>query len=467
MLWACILFPQLALDGVLRGCADPGRPLVLLGGPPQRRVLKAVNTPARALGLRPGQALSTAQALAEGFDSAEHCPASIAQAEQLLAAWGYGFSAQVSLHYPRALLLEVGSSLSLFGPWPRFAARLHEELNALGFGRRITLAPNPVAARVLANLHAGIAVTEPGALEPLLQALPIDRAGLSREHAASCQRMGLRKLGQLLALPRQQVARRFPAELLLHLDRLRGLAPLALGFYQPPERFAARLELNYDVENTQALLFPVRRLLADLAAFVLARDGGVQRFVLQLEHAEGPPTEVPVGLLAPERDAERLFELARGRLEPVQVPRPVRSLRLLAEQLPPFVPGHHELFAARPQQQQPWEQLRERLRARLGDDAVSGLGYAADHRPEQAWCLVPGAQAQPAGARPGWLLPQAQPFSGPWAAQAGPERVESGWWDGGDVRRDYYRVRLPDGRLAWAYRNLAEPAPLWLQGWFG
>ncbi|MBD1551305.1 Y-family DNA polymerase [Pseudomonas typographi] len=468
MLWACILLPQLALDGVLRGRADPARPLVLLGGPTQRRVLKAANASARALGLRPGLPLSTAQALALGFDSAEYDLAQVAQAERLLAAWAYGFSAQVSLHYPRALLLEVGSSLGLFGPWPHFQATLHQGLAAMGFSRRITLAPNPVAARVLANLHDGLAVTDPAALEAVLCELPIACAGLAREHAASCQRMGLRRLGQLLGLPRQAVARRFPAELLQHLDRLRGLAPMALEFYQPPDRFEARIELNYDVESTQALLFPLRRLVADLAAYVLARDGGVQRFVVQLEHALGPPTEVPVGLLGAERDPGRLFELARGRLEPVQVARPVRSLRLLAEQLPAFVPGRRELFDARPQQLQPWEQLRERLRARLGDDAVLGLGYAADHRPEQAWRAAPGPPAQAGGTRPGWLLPQVQPFAvDAGALQAGPERVESGWWDGGDVRRDYYRVQLPDGRLAWVYRALGEPEGLWLQGWFG
>lgn len=468
MLWACILLPQLALDGVLRGREDPAHPLVLLGGPAQRRVLKAANAAARALGLRPGQALNTAQALAQGFDHAEHDLAQVAQAEQLLAAWAYGFSAQVSLHYPRALLLEVGSSLSLFGPWPTFEARLRQGLRTLGFSHRITLAPNPVAARVLANVQDGAAFTEQAALEAALQALPIDRAGLAAEHAASCQRMGLRRLGQVLALPRESLARRFAPDLLLQVDRLRGRAPLALSFYQPPDRFEARLELNYDVENTPALLFPLRRLVADLAAYVLARDGGVQRFVVELEHAQGAPTQVPVGLLAPERDPGRLFELARGRLEPVQVPRPVRGLRLLAEQLPAFVPGHHDLFDARPQQSQPWEQLRERLRARLGDEALTGLGYAADHRPENAWRPLPCPVSVPVGPRPGWLLAQAQPFNqGRWAAQAGPERVESGWWDGGDVRRDYYRVQLPDGRTAWVYRSLAAPEHLWLQGWFG
>lgn len=466
MLWACILLPQLALDGVLRGHAEPERPLVLLGGPSQRRVLKAANPAARALGLRAGQPLSTAQALAQGFEAADYPSTRLAEWEQLLAAWAYGFSGQVSLHYPRALMLEVGSSLGLFGPWPVFEARLREGLNALGFSHRIALATNPAAARVLAGVRDGAAVHRAEALLDHLEPLPVDRLGLAPEQAQLCQRMGLRRLGQVLALPRDALARRFSCELLLQLDRLRGLAPLALAFYQPPERFQARIEFNFDVENTASLVFPLRRLIDDLGAFLITRDGGVQRFVLRLEHAEGAPTEVPVGLLAPERAPLRLLELARGRLEPVQVLRPVRALALHADELPAFVPTHRELFGARAQQLEPWAPLRERLRARLGDDAVQGLGYVADHRPERAWQPGPGVLALPGGPRPGWLLPE--PCELPEALPCGgPERLESGWWDGADVRRDYYRVALADGREGWAYREVGTAGPLWLQGLFG
>ena len=114
MLWACILLPQLALDTVLRERDDPETPLVVIGGPTQRRVLQAVNPAAAALGLRAGQTLTTARALADGFTCVEADDKRIEQLQQLLAAWAYRFSAQVSLHYPRALLLEVGSSLC----WP-------------------------------------------------------------------------------------------------------------------------------------------------------------------------------------------------------------------------------------------------------------------------------------------------------------------------------------------------------------
>ena len=154
------------------------------------------------------------------------------------------------------------------------------------------------------------------------------------------------------------------------------------------------------------------------------------------------------------------------------MPAPARGMSLVAEELPPFVPAGRELFDQRPAQAVPWETLRERLRARLGDDAVHGLAAHDDHRPEQAWRRVPmpvASRAPPVTApRPTWLLHQPLPLRGHGhLVQSGPERMESGWWDGGDVRRDYYVVDTGDGQRAWAFRPAGDAeAPLMLHGWF-
>ena len=470
MRWVCILFPQLALDAVLRQRPDPDEPLALLTGPAQRRVLQAVNASARALGLRPGQSMTAAQALSKGFATAEYDAAEIEHWQQFLAAWAYRFSSQVSVHYPRAVVFEIESSLGLFGPWPTFEARLRAELGELGFRHRIVAAPNPVAARVLANVYDGLVVPDNDALQHHLGQLPVERIALEPVVATALSRMGLRTLSQVQALPRQSLARRFEAQVLKHLDALTGARQLALAFYLPPDRFDVRIELNFDVQSHQALLFPLRRLTGDLSAFLCGRDSGVQRFDLHLEHAGLPDSVIKVGLLSAERDPAMLFELARGRLEQVQVEAPVRGFRLRAEDLPSFVPQYQELFDDRPQQSLPWEQLRERLRARLGDDAVHGLRFQADHRPECAWQARVDSQlcaGLPGVQRPGWLLTQPQAIhESSTRILMGPERIESGWWDGADVRRDYYLVETRSGQQGWAYRAVGEGGPLWLQGWF-
>lgn len=468
MHWACLLLPHLALDAVLRQHPEPDRPLALIAGPAQRRVLHSVNRAARALGLHAGQGLASAQATSGNFTLVEYDPTAEARWRDFLAAWAYRYSSQVSTGLPGAIVLEVGRSLNLFGPWPRLETRLRQELGTLGFGHRLVAASNPYAARALANAHDGLAVSEAALLTKLGQ-LPVAQAGFEAAIAQAFARMGLRRLRQVFALPRDSVARRFPKSVLAHLDAIRGDNQSPLRYYCPPDLFDQRIEFEQEIESSQALLFPLRRLSADLAAFLAGRDGGVQRFGLYLEHERCADTQVEIGLLAPEREAGMLFELAKGRLEQARVPAPVRGLRLIARELPPFVPAERDLFDLRPQQTVPWAQLRERLRARLGDEAVHGLTLQGDHRPEYAWSVDGGRStplpvAQP--LRPGWLLAKPTPLRGyGLKALAGPERIESGWWDG-EVRRDYYLVETAEGQRAWAYCSAGERGPFMLHGWF-
>lgn len=475
MLWACVLLPQLALDGVLRRHPAPDRPLALIAGPTQRRVLFAVNAAAAAHGLRAGQPLAAAHALLADFAMVEHEPRDAARQQRLLAAWAYRYSSQASIDFADAVLIEIEASLGLFGPWPRFERTLRADLAQLGFRHRIALAPTARAAWVLAGVRDGLAITRHAAIANALAQVPIGHARLDPAVAEALHGMGLRRLGQLFALPRDTLARRFGPALLGHLDRLRGDTPEPLILHRPPDRFDARVELAFEVESSQALLFPLRRLTADLAVFLAGRDGGVQRFELRLEHEGHADTVVVVGLLAAEREAALLFELARSRLEQASVPAPVRGLRLVAEELPPFVPAGRDLFDPRPAQAMPWEILRERLRARLGEDAVYALAPGDDHRPE---CLVrhgvspPSRPSRASGGRrplprPTWLLPRPIPLRDAHPTiLAGPERLETGWWDGADVRRDYYVVETSLGQRAWVFCAPGERGPFMLHGWF-
>lgn len=469
MRWACLLLPQLALDAALRQQADPDAPLVLVGGPAQRRVLHALNPAARRLGLRRGMLLSAAHALTRDFHALPFDPRLEVATRQMLASWAYGFSSQVSLAFGHALVLEIAGSRALFGEWPAISRRLSSELAVMGFQHRLTAAPNPVAARVLANVHAVIGV-DATQLEAVLAGLPIERSGLPMDAVETLHRSGLRRLGQVFALSRESLARRFPPAVLAHLDALRSHESPPLPYYAPPDRFEARIEFEYEVESSQALLFPLRRLTSDLATFLSSRDGGAQRFSLFFEHEHHPESELVVGLLAPEREAQVLFELSRSRLEQLHLPAGTRGMRLVASDLPPFVPTAKDLFDTRPAQAVDWQQLRERLRARLGDEAVHGLGLHADHRPERA-SRPPGHTRVPPPPtlppRPTWLLPRPIPLRGYGHEVLGEaERIETGWWDGNDVRREYVRVLTREGQRAWAFRVVGHDE-LWLQGWFG
>ncbi|WP_426702600.1 Y-family DNA polymerase [Rhodanobacter sp. Col0626] len=466
MLWACILLPHIALDSVLRRRADD-TPLVMVDGPVNARSIVAVNATAREAGLRIGQRLIAAHALLAQFDALPCDHQAAGRWQRFLAAVAYRYSSEVSL-LPHAIVLEVSGSLGLFGPWPQIEARLRADFAALGFRHRIAIAPTPHAAHVLAGIEDGQAVLLPGQWRQALQNVPIRKSRLPSAALDALPAMGIRTLGQLLRLPRDGLRRRFGNELLQAIDRLLGDIPAGLDSYRPPDVFDQRIELTHEVENIAALVFPLRRMTGDLAAYLAGRDGGVQRFMLHLEHRGGRVTEVPVGLLSPERDAGMLFELARGRLEQRQLPEPVLAMRLVARELPVFVPAGRDLFDERPAHALPFEQLRERLRAKLGDKAVYRLGSTTDPRPERAQAVAESAAvyAEP-HPRPTWLLDRPIPLRGSSPRiLAGPERLETGWWDGAETCRDYYVVETSLGQHAWAFCPPGEQGGWMLQGWF-
>lgn len=469
--WVCIGLPQLALDKRQREVADTTQPLALLSGPVQRRIVHVANIAAQQHGVRAGLSLASAQALCPGLQWHPFDPVATEQLRQRIAAWAYRFSAQVTTDFPDAVVLEIGRSRRLFGEWPELQARLREELRSWGITHRLCAAPYPMAAHVLAM--AGDEFDAWGVdshrVQAALGCLPVQRAGLDAASVLSLQRLGLRQLRQVFDLPRDGLARRTSPTLLLQLDRMRGLLPTPVRYYHPPDQFDVRIEFDAEVESHLALAFPLRRLIDDLGLFLSARDGGAQQLNLFLAHEARPPTQVVVGLLSPERDPARLFELARTRLEQASCPAPVRALRVQVTHLPPFVPGTQDLFDSRSQQALTWSQLRERLRARLGDASVQGVGMRAEHRPELATLAHATSELAvlPEQLRPAWLLPVPRPLrERVLRVLSGPERIESGWWDGADVRRDYYRVETTAGQQAWVFCAPGERGPYMLHGWF-
>lgn len=474
MRWVCLLFPRLALEGALRRRSDPGAAFALIEGPVQRQCIRAANAAAREQGVRPGQALGLAEALCHGLETAPFDAESLERWRHRLAAWAYAYSAQVSLDYPHALVFEVASSLQLFGSWPCLEARLRAELRGLGFSHRLVIAPNPAAARVLVNAHDGLAVDDEG-LEAALAGLRLERAGLERvdpdrDILRTLNRSGFRRLGELFGLPRSALARRLGGDLMRHLDELRGERPLALDVYRPTSRFSRTFEFDRPIHAIAGLAFPLKRLLQELGAFLVGQDAGVDRFRLTLELEDGPPQSVEVGLSSVQRDPETLLELVRARLERVRLAGPVMTLTLSAARLDAYAPTHRELLEGPARQAQAWATLHQRLVVRLGETALRPLVEHREHRPEAAVMAGAGPRAReaPAGPRrPGWLTAEPQRCDEDMVRLlAGPERIESGWWDGGDIRRDYYLAEWRDGRHAWVW---CEPGRdgFYLHGWFG
>ncbi len=472
MQWLALHFPQLPLD--LLGPVE-GAPVAVAEPRGGRYCVALANAAARREGVVPGLTVAGARGLCARLQIRQRDPAGERAALERLAGWACQFSPQLALE-PDALLLEVGRSRRLFGGLGPLLVRVREGLSGLGVHAVPFLAPTPEGALQLARAGEEGSVPDLGALKERLARLPLQRLPLGERERAVLRDAGLRTLGEVLALPRAGLGRRFGTGLGDWLDRLLGITPDPRPAFIPPEAYHGRLELAAEVERVEPLLFPARRLLGELGGFLLGRQLGTQRLDWVLHHADLLPTRFSLGLARLERDPGRFQALLRDRLERVSLPAAVREIELRVDSLAPLADRLQELFGSRVREQ--GDALLERLRARLGPDAVKGLRLRADHRPERAFGLcAPGESGTELvfPERPLWLLaePRKLPvrdgrprWEGPLVLSGERERVETGWWDGGGIAREYFTARTARGERLWVYRDLVS-GDWFLQGLFG
>jgi protein ImuB len=453
-------------------------------------------------------------------------PALPALRQQALAWWALQFTPRVCLR-EEAVLLELQASLRLFGGLRALHQRIAREGAPLGLGD-MAWAPTPLAALALARQGLCDGLRPP--LAPLLDALPL--AALSAAHAQQpmLARLGCTRLGQLRQLPRAALGRRFGTALLLALDQAYGEAQEAPAWISLPERFQARLELPYRIEHAGALLHHAQGLLAQLCGWLAARQAGVCRLRLHWLHDSlrareaGPGGELGLATAEPTRDMGHLGRLLGERLLRLSLAAPVGELRLEAGEILPLAPPNASLLARSddaPQAREPLHQLLERLSLRLGEQRVRGVRLQPDHRLDamqqwQPWQPAPRARARgrravmeamgamgamsatgsadatqpprpspppsplfdgPAGPQPTWLLDPPQRlatqqdrplYQGPLQQLAGPQRIESGWWDRATPgqQRDYYLFRSERAGLLWIFHGRLSGPGEADAGWF-
>jgi protein ImuB len=369
-----------------------------------------------------------------------------------LAAWACQFTPRVSLEPPQALLAEIKGSLRYLGGLEGLLGKLRAGLAELGFDASLAVAATPRAALWLSRGEGRT-----------LENLSVETA-CSGEPLEFLKSIGISRIGELMQLPRDGLAKRCGEELLGKLDQALGALPEPREFFAPPPRFAATLELPAEVTHAEALLFASKRLLIQLQGLLTARHAGVRRFTITLLQQKKKFTEIEINLASPTRSSERLARLLRERLAKLSLVQAVEAIRLEAEDFTPLHERSGAMFGDAAADEESWSELAERLRARLGDGAIHGLTTQPDHRPEYAWRRVEPGEWDPRefrqpGPRPAWLIePPRRLGQMDLELLAGPERIECGWWDGDEAKRDYFIARSGDSSLVWIYRET--------DGWF-
>lgn len=460
-LWLCLRFDLLPLQCLSR-CEQ--QPVVVLAA---QRVLRA-NDCATTLGIRQDMGTATVRALAgdepvrllERDEQAEqHCL-------QQLCCWAYGITPSLCTWQADCLQLEIGGCLGLFQGLDALLLEVTNGIASRGYRVRYALAPTPKAAWLLsfAPRDTAMAIQQP--LQERLSPLPLNLLAQFATTVNSLRRAGLHTLGDVLRLPPAALGRRCGKEFTHFLQQLLGQREDLQVDYRPPETFSDEYWFGYEVKTNRELLPTVQRLLQSLCRFLRNTQLQTSEITWQLVGMDHKLQDVCVRSTSSHSDWENWYQLSRIHFERLQLKGSVEGLALVCQQLRPGQQDNIDLFNPH-NQREPLASLLDRLRNRLGLQAIEKVGCRDEHLPEFALLTSSDhsgdeqRSAAHCAQRPFWLLPQPKAlrqhgvqlyWNGALQLVYGPERIEDNWWQDA-VSRDYYIAAGDSGQHYWVFHD--------------
>ena len=480
-LWLALYFPRIALETVV---GDPqGQVAAVTVRQRGRDVVHTATRDAEKAGVRRGMPLASARALCPALQVAALDRAAQRRRLAQLARVMQRFTPRIALCGGNALLLEVRGSLTYFGGLEAIRTAIAECFSG-PYPHALYSAASPAAAAslLLARTGSSVTVADTRQLRSVLGGIAIEYLPLQAKQRQRLDNSGVQMLRDVWRLPADQLARRLGSGFVRYLDKLLGRRVDPRETFTHDPGFRCHDEFLYEITDVALIAEAARELLGRLCEQLYRRDAGINRFQLVFFHEQQSATRLEVGLSSTTRDIRRLCFLLETRLEGFTLVAPVISLELRAETLLPYRAAATDLFPSaqteRTQASNELDELLDELRLRLGDDAVEGISALPDHRPERASGYAPLTRIEQSRLdkpRPAWLLNEPLPlqvrdrrpcYRGPLTVLDGPERIESGWWEGIDTRRDYYTVATASGARLWIYRDLRASSRWYLHGLF-
>jgi protein ImuB len=486
-LWLHIHLPQFSLEMLTCGSSDR-KACVLVEGQGSRLKIVQANSHATSLGVRLGMSLSAAQILG---DLAVLSRNERAESQTLgrLCAWAYQFTPIISAVPPDGLLLEIKSSLKLFGGAQELLNEVRRGLRDLGHKALIAIAPTPAAATLLARAERQCTVLHEQELPNVLGPLPLEALRLEPKQLAVLNGIGAQSINDCLRLPRDGLGRRTAPTVVEKFSRLLGRTSDPRPRFKLPKLFQSSLELPWETNNAQSLGVAGGRLLHELTGYLRSCAAVTRYLRWTLNYVDGQALNFQLELTQPTREHAHFALLLRERLSRIQLTDKVKGISLYVDDInPEQVVTEADLFKRQPTGGgEDWPSFLDRLRARLGEQAVRGLQRVSDHRPECAWRwtdvpshLRESTQSSTrlsslAPERPLWLMRRPirlrkeqghLNINGRLQLVEERERIETGWWDGKPVGRDYFVAANPRGARLWIYRELSGDKDWYLHGIF-
>ncbi len=476
----------------------PDTPLVTVAQDGNTRLLAAVDARAAENGLHVGMKLTAARILAGALIERPADPAGDAAELRRLAEWCLGYAPLAAPDPPDGLWIDVTGSTHLHGGEQRMLQDLVRKLSAQGFAARAAMAGTPGLAHAMARFGGKpVSVAPNGGLPPeqapsggLPDDFPIEALRLPAGTSSSLRRMGVLQVGQIAAIARGPMARRFGPIVGLRQDQAAGRVFEVIQPIVPEAAIQASLRFVEPLMTAEAFASVIDRLSVDVCEALGRKGQGARRLDLRFERVDGSIQAIRTGTARAVRDPAHLQRLLTDRLDKVDPGLGVEAMQLIvvtADRLQPEQAAT-SLFEAPAADLAP---LLDRLTGRLGTTRVYRLAPVASHVPERSVRRVPASAAVSgswanAASRPVRILDPPQPVDSvvaPDEAPAafvwrrihhrvrnadGPERIASEWWqDPGSITpaRDYFRVEDERGRRFWLFRSAGD-GQWFLHGFF-
>ncbi|MFW2829636.1 DUF6504 family protein [Sphingomonas sp. ID0503] len=443
------------------------------------KILVAAACPAaQALGLTPGMALTHARALVPGLDVRDADPAGDAAFLDRFADYAARRWSPAVMATGDGLWLDLTGTAHLFGGEAKTCARIRRFCARLGLSARIAVAETGRAANAMArHLPGPVTLLEPGREAEALAPLPLTCLGDEEHVTDAARRLGIDTVGDLMALPRGPLTRRFGRTLLRHLDQALGHRPEPLCPVIPTDAAEAEVRFLEPIATAEAIEEAIRHAMALLMAELAARGLGARAVTMLCRRVDGGDQVAGIGTARATRDAAHLLRLMRMRIEGIDPGFGIEAIRLVAIRSDPLgAQAIGGLVDDRPD----LAPLVDQLAGRLGPRRLFRRAAVESDVPERSTTritpLAEGAAWSTNWPRPVTLLRRPEPVANvlaelpdrppkrfTWRGQPhrvtrgdGPERIYGEWWRGrreADAVRDYFRVEDDQGARFWLFRR--------------